>query len=254
MAKKTLYQVLQVQSGADAEVIKAAYAARLAALEGSSAPEVNAERTIVREAYELLIDPVRRKLYDEKLREERFRALSSGGGIDEPRARPANARIEQVEIERSSPTGLIAGVGIVLAICIGGGWVWLDHKRKADAQRLQEMQIAEEMRQKDERARLQRETVDWAKDRIDADRRTAEERRQDAQRAADNRRIEYERQQLARQAEADARRAQMEQQRAEQEQRRRDLEEQRRSQQQLDRDRRYLQELERNRGMSIPQR
>lgn len=252
MAKKTLYQVLQVHATADAEVVKAAYAARLAALEGSHAPEVAAERTILREAYELLADPVRRKLYDEKLRDERFRALSSGG-VEESRPRPANARASlEIDAVKSSPVGWMAGIGLLLAVSIGGGWVWLDHKRKVEAQRLMEARQAEDLRQKEEQARLQRETVDWAKDRIDNDRRTTEQRREDALRQADNRRIEYERQRLAQQDQADARRQQYEQQRADAEQRRREQEDLRRSQQQLERDRRTLQELERNRGMSIP--
>jgi len=252
VAKKTLYQVLQVSATADSEVVKAAYSARLAALQDSLAPEVAAERIIMREAYELLADPVRRKLYDEKLRDERFRALSSGG-VEESRPRPANARAGfDTDAVKSSPVGWMAGIGLLLAVSIGGSWVWLDHKRKIEAQRLLEMRQAEDLRQKEEQARLQRETVDWAKDRIDNDRRSVEERRQDAQRQADNRRIEYERQRLAQQEQADARRQQSERQRADMDQRRREQEDLRRSQQQLERDRRTLQELERNRGMQIP--
>lgn len=252
MAKKTLYQVLQVSATADSEVVKAAYSARLAALQDSHAPEVAAERIIMREAYELLADPVRRKLYDEKLRDERFRALSSGG-LEESRPRPANARAGfDTDAVKSSPVGWMAGIGLLLAVSIGGSWVWLDHKRKIEAHRLLELRQAEDARQQEEQSRLQRETVDWAKDRIDNDRRSVEERRQDAQRERDRRQSDYDRQRQAQAEAQDERRRQSEQQRARYEQQRREQEDLRRSQQQLERDRRTLQELERNRGMQIP--
>jgi curved DNA-binding protein CbpA len=254
VAKKTLYQALQVSPTAEPEVIKAAYDAKLAALQQSAAPEVAAERTIVREAYELLADPVRRKLYDEKLREERFRALSSGGE-DMGRPRPANsAAAHPAESPASSPLGWMSGVALLAVVAIIGAWVWLDHKHKAEAQRLEELRQAEELRLKNEQAQFTREAVDWAKDRTDAARQTAEERRQDMQRQADNRRIEYERQRLAQQEQADQRKQIADQQRAAAEQRRQDQDSLRQSQQQLERDRRYLQELERNRGMAIPPR
>lgn len=254
MAKKNLYQVLQVSMTAAPEVIKAAYDARVAALKDSAAPEVAAERTIIREAYELLADPVRRKLYDEKLREQ-FRALS-GGGMEEARARPANARPGRPErVDGLAPgfsSGWIGGIALLLAVAVGGTWVWLDHKRKVDELRLQEFKAAEEARLKEERSNLTRETVDWAKDRSDAARQAAEERRQEMTRQNDSRRFEYERQRLAQQQQMEERRRISEQQRADAQARRQEQEDLRRSQQQLERDRRYLQELERNRGMTIP--
>jgi curved DNA-binding protein CbpA len=255
VAKKTLYQALQVSETAAAEVVKAAYQAKIAALEGSGAPEVAAERIIVREAYELLADPVRRKLYDEKLREERFRALSSGGGAEQDRPRPANKRPEP--LDDSSPRSAkswIAGIAMLTAVGVIGGWVWLDHKRKVEAHRLQELRQAEELRQQEEKARLARETVDWAKNRIDVDRRSAEEQRQDALRERDRRQSEYDRQRQTQLQAQEDRRRQLDDQRAQAEQRRQDQESLRRSQLQLERDRRYLQELERNRGMAIPAR
>lgn len=251
VAKKTLYQALQVNMTAAPEVIKAAYEARMAALQDSAAPEVASERIIIREAYELLANPVRKKLYDEKLREQ-FRALS-GGGMEEARPRPANARVEHAA--GPSP-GLgrswIGGIALLLAVAIIGAWVWLDHKRKVDALQLQEFRQAEDARQKAERANLVRETVDWAKDRSDATRQAAEERRQEAMRQSDNRRVEYERQRLTQQEQTDERRRIAEQRQADYQQQRQDQENLRRSQQQLERDRRYLQELERNRGMTMP--
>lgn len=254
MAKKTLYQVLQVSPGAEAEVIKAACDAKLAALKDSAAPEVAAERTIVREAYELLADPVRRKLYDEKLREERFRAMSSGG-MEEARPRPANARMESASGASSGfsfNTSWMGGVALLLAVGIGGSWVWLDHKRKLEAQRLQEARQAEDARQKEEDARLTRETVDWAKDRIDNDRRTMDERRQDAIRERERRQAAYENQRQEQMQLQEARRKEADERRAQYEERRAEAEDRRRAQAQVEADRRALQQLERDRRMTIP--
>jgi curved DNA-binding protein CbpA len=254
VAKRTLYQALQVSPAAEPEVIKAAYEARFAALKESSAPEVAAERTILREAYELLCDPVRRKLYDVKLKEERLRALSSGGE-EEPRPRPANARASRTaEPGANSHIGWMAGISLLLAVSIGGTWVWLDHKHKVEAQRLEAERQVEDARLKEERARLQRETVDWAKGRADATREAAEQRRQEIMRQSDNRRLEYDRQRISQQEQMEERRRQQAEQRANYEEQRREQENLRRSQQQLERDRRYLQELERNRPMTIPGR
>lgn len=254
MAKRTLYQTLQVSSAAEPEVIKAAYEARLAALKESVAPEVAAERTILREAHELLSDPVRRKLYDVKLKEERLRALSSGGE-EEPRPRPANARTSlAAEPGVTSHAGWMAGVSLLVAVGIGGTWVWLDHKRKVESQRLEAERLAEDARLKEERARLQRETVDWAKNRTDASLEATEQRRQEAMRQNDNRRLEYDRQRVAQQEQMEERRRATAEQRATYEQQRQEQENVRRAQQQLERDRRYLQELERNRPMTIPGR
>jgi curved DNA-binding protein CbpA len=253
VAKKTLYQTLQVSTTADEAVIKAAYETRIAALKDSAAPEVAAERIILREAYELLADPVRKKLYDEKLREQ-FRALSGGGG-EEARARPANARVERgVEPSPGFSGSWVRGVALLLAVGIIGTWVWLDHRHKAEALRLQEFQQAEEARLKAERANLTRETVDWAKDRSDAAWQAAEERRREAARQSESQRFEYERQRVAQQDQMEERRRMAEQQRADAMQRRQEQEDLRRSQQQLERDRRYLQEMERNRVMNIPSR
>lgn len=125
MAKKTLYQVLHVNTTAAPEVIKAAYEARMAALKDNAAPEVAAERIFIREAYELLADPVRKKLYDEKLREQ-FRSLS-GGGMEEARPRPANARLEHVaEPSPGFSRSWIGSIALLLAVGVIGAWVWLD--------------------------------------------------------------------------------------------------------------------------------
>jgi len=59
--KKTLYEVLQVSRTASGEVITSAYEARLRALGDSAAPEVIAEKGILRDAHAILSDAVRRK-------------------------------------------------------------------------------------------------------------------------------------------------------------------------------------------------
>jgi curved DNA-binding protein CbpA len=252
VAKKTLYQVLQVSATAEPEVIKAAADAKLAALKDSTAPEIAAERIIVREAFELLIDPVRRKLYDEKLREERFRALSSGG-MEEARARPANARMDRtVESSSGFPAGLIGGIALLIGVAIVGGWVWLDHKRKVELQRLEEVRQVEDARIKEEAARLARDTVDWAKDRIDSDRRTSDERRQDAIRRSEQRYTSYENQRQEQMQMQETRRKEAEERRAQYENQRAEAEDRRRAQAQVERDRRALIEAERNHRMTIP--
>ncbi|MSQ63104.1 MAG: hypothetical protein EXR33_04600 [Betaproteobacteria bacterium] len=254
VAKKTLYQVLHVNTTAAPEVIKAAYEARMAALKDNAAPEVAAERIFIREAYELLADPVRKKLYDEKLREQ-FRSLSGGGGW---RKRVRGRRMRAWNTSRSPPRDSAAAGSAALRCCLrwassapGSGST---HKHKVDALRLLEFQQAEEARQKAEQANLVRETVDWAKDRSDTSRQAAEERRQEAMRQSDNRRIEYERQRMTQQEQIEERRRVAEQRQADYQRQRQEQEDLRRSQQQLERDRRYLQELERNRGISIPSR
>ncbi len=252
MAKKTLYQVLQVSATAEPDVIKAAAEARLAALKDGAAPELAAERIIVREAYELLGDPVRRKHYDDKLREERFRALSSGG-VEESRPRPANARAERgAESSSGFSPSWIGGIALLLAVGIGGGWVWLDHKRKLESQRLEAERLAEETRQKEEQSRLTRETVDWAKDRIDTDRRTTDQRRQDLMRERESRQANYEAQRQEQMQMQETRRKEAEERRAQYEERRAEAEDRRRAQAQVEADRRALQQLERDRRMTIP--
>ena len=99
--KKTLYEVLQVSRTASGEVIASAYEARLRALGDSAAPEVIAEKGILRDAHAILSDAVRRKLYDEKLREEAIRAMASGTDVA-PRA-PASATLAAEAASSSSP-------------------------------------------------------------------------------------------------------------------------------------------------------
>jgi len=246
--KKSLYQTLQVGSAATPEAIKAAYEARLAPLQDNNAPEAKAERVILREAYELLSDPARRKQYDEKLKRDMFQAMSSGGEVA-PRPRPASVQAGS----EGAAAARIAAFATLGVIGIAGTWFWLDHRH---TQRIEAARAAEEARQEqlDKAERAKREAAVQSNARIDAQTEARESRSLEIQRQQEINRLNYERQRQQQQQLADQRRAEMEQRRAEMEQRRQEQEEARRSQQQLQRDQRYLQELERNRGMSIPQR
>jgi DnaJ-class molecular chaperone len=250
-AKKTLYQVLGVARTASPEALKVAYATRLSALGERATPEVHAERTLLREAYEALSDPEHRKFYDDQLRDEALRALASGG--EEVRARPASARLIEAEPvgESSSPFGWMIGIAAILVVGVGAGWVYLDHKRKTEELRLAQERQAQMARQRD--AAMQRfdNTMDWARQRMDKDRETAEYRRQDTQRQHERQQSQYEQDRSARQNAAEAARAAADQRRADYEQQRLEQENLRRSQQQLERDRRHLQELERDRSMKF---
>jgi len=250
-AKKTLYQVLGVARTAPPEALKVAYATRLSALGERTTPEVHAERTILREAYEALSDPERRKLYDDRLREDALQALSSGS--EEVRARPASARLIEAEPvgESSSPFGWMIGIAAVLLVGVGAGWVYLDHKRKTEELRLAKERQVEMARQRDAAVQRFDNTMDWAKQRMDKDRETAAYQRQEAQRQRERQQSQYEQDRIARQNAAETARAAADQRRADYEQQRLEQENLRRSQQQLERDRRHLQELERERGMKF---
>jgi hypothetical protein len=248
--KKTLYQVLQAPRTAASDIIKACYEARLRDLGTAATPEANSQRALLREAYEVLSDTSRRQQYEEKLREDARRALSRSGE-GEVRARPANARSEDSGSSSSVNWIVVAGLLVVL---VGGFATYYDHKRKAEAQRIEAARHAEEARvreaelkAKETDAQYRRDTVDWAKDRIDADRQEAAWRRQqyDRDRMRNQMRAEDER---ARREEAYAEQRQAQQERqAEYERQRVEQENLRRSQMQLERERRHLQELERNR-------
>jgi curved DNA-binding protein CbpA len=250
-AKKTLYQVLGVARTATPEALKAAYAARLSALGERATPEVHAERTLLREAYEALSDPDSRRSYDDRLRDDALRALSSGG--EEVRARPANARLIEADPlgASSSPFGWMIGIAAVLVVGVGAGWVYLDHKRRTEELRLAQERQAEMARLREAAAQRFDNTMDWAKQRIDKDRETAEYRRQEAQRQRERQQWQYEQDRIARQNTAEAARAAADQRRADYEQQRLEQENLRRAQQQLERDRRHLQELERNRAFKF---
>lgn len=65
--KKNLYNVLQVNDGADLGTIEAAYQTRSAALMNSTDQESQNELKLIREAYTILRDPVQKASYDRNL-------------------------------------------------------------------------------------------------------------------------------------------------------------------------------------------
>lgn len=256
---RTLYQVLGVGSIATPEEIQAAFNARNSALQSAGTPEAAAERSLLKDALEILTDDNRRKAYDAQLKERARRAMASGG--EPERIRPANAGSPSRAGATESPgiTWQRFAVFAVIAVAgIAGAWIYVDHQRKVEALRIERERLAaEERRRADERARMEQnmqrhgQTVDWAKDRFEEQQRLQRDRIDSNDRERARRQAEFDasRQRMAeqseqRRADADARRADYDRQRQEQEDRRR-------SQQQLERERRMLQEADRNRGMKF---
>ncbi len=241
---RSLYQVLQIGSVATPEEIAAAHRARTLMLESASTPANLAERSLVKDAFEILSDPARRKQYDEQLRERNMRALASGATAP---------RSQRTEVATPVPTPWwksYAAIGFLVIAGMVGTWLYLDHQRKIEALRIEKERAAAEARRQAEEIRLREQdaavkhgTVDWAKDRFDKAYKYSTERQQRA--------WQYEQQRQAAQDDMVRRRAEDATRRAEYEQRRREQDSVRQAQQQLERDRRHLQELERNRGMKF---
>lgn len=250
-AKKTLYHVLQVNRQASETVIRAAYEVRLRALGESAAPEVAVERTVLRDALDVLIDPARRALYDDRLREENLRALSSGSDEERPRTRRAASQYAGYEpaARVTSPLSWLVGFALVGVVGVAGGWVYLDYQNKREAHRIEAERRAAEQRARDEEAELRRRVVETALERSDAGRLTAEQRRQERERLLERQRWQMEQDRIARQSRYDEQRSLSEQRRTEAQQARLEQENVRQQQMQLERERRYLQELERSRQM-----
>jgi len=247
-AKKTLYEVLQVARNASPEVIKSAFETRMRALAGSAAPEVLAERTLLQDAHAILSDPVRRKLYDDKMREQALRAAGSGGDALARRPTVFAADAEAADDSpQSSPLGWMIGIAVLGAVAVGGTWTYLNHTQAKEALRQEEVRRADLARQQEEAARRQREQAEWAKAQAEKRQQELEWQKQDAERRRDAAYF----QQQNRQQQMDARQRAMEEQRAKYEQQRIEQENLRRSQMELERQKRYLQELERSRNMNF---
>lgn len=245
--KKTLYEVLQVARNANPEVIKSAFETRIRALAGNAAPEVLAERTLLQDAHAILSDPVRRKLYDDKLREQALRAAGSGGDALAKRSTVFAAPAESDDAPQSSPLGWMVGIAVLGAVAVGGTWTYLNHNQAKEALRLEEMRRVEQARLQEEAAQRQREQAEWAKAQAEKRQEEMQWRNQEAERRRDAAYF----QQQTRQQQMDARQRAQEEQRAKYEQQRIEQENLRRSQMELERQRRYLQEAERNRGMKF---
>ena len=247
--KKTLYEVLQVSRTASGEVITSAYEARVRALGDSAASEVIAEKGILRDAHAILSDAVRRKLYDEKLREEAIRAMASGTG-DAPRV-PASATLAADATSTSSPLGWMIGVALLVAVGVGGAWTYFSHKRAVDAARIEETRLAEQKRLQEEVAQRERDNSEWAKAQYEQRQKEAEMRRWEQQRERERVMSQHQTDQWSRQRAMDERQKTDADRRAAYERQRIEQENLRRSQTELHRQQRYLQELERDRAMKF---
>ncbi len=242
--KQSLYQLLEVRPDAPAEAVAAAYEARKAKLaDAVSSEDLNA-RALLRGAFELLSDPVRRKQYDEQLREERLRALSSG--MEAERPHPANAL---AEIPGSGGlTRLLYGGAALLVAGAIGGWAYVDNSRKvaAETRRVEAERVAAQARQLEAEAQKNEELASLAKERSEAAKQATEYRLR--QMEIDRSRHQYaaEQQRQAYQKTAEERTKQNELRNAEMQRQRMEQENVRNQQMQLERERRYLQELERN--------
>lgn len=238
--KRTLYQILQVTPDADAAIVRAAFETRLRKLESSTASEDAAERTLLREAHEVLSDPVRRKLYDERLLDELRAARAGGGALAGPRPRAPWIR-DPWEESSSSAFRWMAGIALLVVAGTLSGWVYLDHARKVRDRELEAARRAEEVRLRRVVVERRLDTVNWAKDRADLQRQIAEDRRREYERQRD--RTAAERQRLIDLAEQ--RKYAAEEQRAERERQRQEAEVVRQAREDLERDKRLLRELER---------
>lgn len=258
--KRSLYQLLGVRPDASLEDVKAAFAARSGKPAHPATPEDAADRALLRDALQTLSDPARREKYDAWLREERRRALSSGG-VDEARPRPAMARAANplLVAETSwSMAQIMYGIAAIVIALVVGAWVYFDHTRKVAILRLEAEKAAVEARAREESARRRaefaarnEERAQQARERSEAYREEAETRRRLEYSSRVGRQIASDQERADRQKSQEERRKLADLQRAESQRQREEQESLRRSQQQLERDRRYLQELERNRGQKF---
>src|SRR5262249_6544471 len=145
--KKNLYQVLQVARNATPDQVKAACEARMQALGTNATPEAINERSLLKQASDILSDPTRRKLYDAKLVEEAARGAGSGGDALAPSPQPVmQRRAEEAAARTSSATWFFAFVGLMVVGIAAGTWLYLDKKRNAELARQLKLKQAEEER------------------------------------------------------------------------------------------------------------
>jgi hypothetical protein len=242
--KQSLYQLLELRPDAPAESIAAAYEARKAKLAGAVSSEDLNARALLRGAFETLSDPARRKQYDEQLREERRRALSSG--MEAERPRPANALAELPE--SGGLSRLLAGGAALLVACAIGGWAYVENSRKvaAEARRVEAERAAEQAKRREAEAQKNEELANLARQRSEADKQAAEYRLRQIEIDRSRQQYAIEQQRQAYQKTAEERTKQNELRNAEMQRQRAEQENVRNQQMQLERERRYLQELERN--------
>jgi curved DNA-binding protein CbpA len=207
-------------------------------------PEVQAERALLRAAFDVLFDPDQRAHYDRRLRDEAMRAVASGVvDAPEPDADPG---------EPSSPlwrsTGLAVSIAAVL-IMAGAGWKHFDGRKKAEALRIERERLtAEQERIERERAeQRQQQSAPAMPSQAEQEREAREMARFAAEKRYEAQSYQREQDAAAAQREREARQAADAQRRAEYERQQQEQMDRQRSEQQLARERQLLQEIENNR-------
>jgi len=242
--KKTLYEVLGVPRNAHANDVKDAYDARLRDMANRHDPEAQAERALLRGAFDVLFDPDQRARYDRRLRDEAMRAVASGVvDAPEPDADPGEGA---APLWRS--TWFAVSVVVVLVMA-GAGWKHFDDRKKAEALRIERERImAEQERIARERAeQRQQQSAPGRPSQAEQEREAREMARYAAEKQYEAQRFQREREAADRQREYEARRAADAERRAEYERQQQEQMDRQRAEQQLARERQLLQELESNR-------
>jgi curved DNA-binding protein CbpA len=135
--KKTLYEILEVSENASDDAIKAAYA-RLCSLHQNG--ETSDQLIFIRDAFQILSNPVKRKAYDESRKQK-----------EEP--------LSEIVIHEESFSSykLIGILGLVVAI---GGWYYTESNREIEKMRQESVaRLAKEQRELEE-ARLEQLRVE----------------------------------------------------------------------------------------------
>jgi curved DNA-binding protein CbpA len=239
-----LYEIVGVPRNAQANDVKDAYEARLRDMANRHDPEAQAERALLRSAFDVLFDPNQRARYDQRLRDEAMRAVASGvGDAPEPDASPGDA---PSPLWRS--TGFAVSITVLL-IMAGAGWKHFDDRKKAEALRIERARLtaeqeriareqAEQRQQQSAPGRPSQAEQEWEAREME---RFAAEKRREAQN------FQREQDAAARQREYEARQAAEVQRRAEYERQQQEQMDRQRAEQQLARERQMLQEIENSR-------
>lgn len=160
--KKTLYDMLQVQQNATCQEIKEAYAKQMAHYQSEATASSTVDHSkFIKDAYDILSNPVKRKQYDESIA---------------VRAAPQVIFVEETR-------GLdLKVVGLIGVFVLGGGWYYLDHSREQErlkieraAQIIQEQQALEKARL-EQQALMEQRRLDITEKSVDHQQTLAERR------------------------------------------------------------------------------
>jgi len=137
------YDVLQVSSNAEPEVIDAAYRrlARKYHPDANAGPDATERMRELNEAYEVLSNPARRAEYDRaRQRTRREAARAESEAPSQPRREERAASVERVKTPAAKPAGrrpLLVGLALiglaVLGACVAIGiWIGIDKVSESD--------------------------------------------------------------------------------------------------------------------------